>query len=182
MRFYIAASVATACVTLAACNSATGSVAPISSADAITVIAVAPANATIGVDPGKPVVVTFGRAMMSGMESSVLLHEGPATGPVVAGTAVWSVDRTTLTLTPAAPLKARTLYTVHLSPGLKGASGQSIDLRSCTQLGGVYATGAMMGVAPGAGMMNGSWGPGMMGDGWRAADGSFGVIFTFTIA
>lgn len=182
MRFNIAVTAATACVTLAACNAATSSLAPTASADAIAVLGVAPANATAGVDPARPITITFGRSMMLGMESGVVLHEGPVTGPVVAGTWAWSADRTILTFTPVAPLKARTVYTLHLSPGLKGASGQSIDLRTCTQLGGVYATGAMMGVAQGAGMMNGSWGPGMMGDGWRAADGSYGMIFTFTTA
>jgi hypothetical protein len=31
-------------------------------------------------------------------------------------------------------------------------------------------------------MMNGQWGPGMMGNGWQAANGTFGMIFTFTTA
>lgn len=31
-------------------------------------------------------------------------------------------------------------------------------------------------------MMNGQWGPGMMGTGWQAANGTFGMIFTFTTA
>ena len=182
MRFTIGASVVAVCVALAACNSMSGTVAPNTSNDAVAVLSVSPASATTGVDPLRPIVITFSRGMMPGMESRVILHEGAVTGPPVAGSAVWSTDRTTLTVTPSTPLKAHTAYTVHLSPGLKAASGQSIDLRSCTQFGGVYATGTMMGLAQGAGMMNGSWGPGMMGDGWRAADGTYGMIFMFTTA
>ena len=182
MRLTVATSLITACVTLAACNSMGRTVAPNTSGEAVVVLALSPANATTGVDPAKPIVITFSRGMMSGMESRVVLHEGSVTGPSVVGVAAWSTDRTTLTFTPSSPLKARTTYTVHLSPGLMSGSGQSIDLRTSMQLGGMYATGSMMGVAQGAGMMNGSWGPGMMGDGWRASDGTYGMVFAFTTA
>ena len=58
--------------------------------------------------------------------------------------------------------------------------GGSINLAACARLGGQYATAGMMGIPAGGGMMNGAWGPGMMGEGWRSADGTYGMIFTFT--
>jgi len=167
---------------LSACGGMTSAVAPDAAKDAPTVLALSPANATLAADPAKPIVITFNRPMMAGMESLVVLHEGTVTGPAVAGVASWSADRAALTFTASAPLKAHATYTLHLSPSLKSAGGQSINLGACTQLGGQYATAAMMGISSGAGMMNSTWGPGMMGDGWRAADGTYGMVFTFATA
>ena len=150
-------------------------------ADAPAVLSVLPAAATTGVDPTKPVIVTFTMAMLSGMEMLVVVHEGSVTGPQVAGTSVWSADRRVLTFTPTATLKAKTTYVVHFSPSLQGTNGKTVDLSQCTKLGGQYVTGGMMGSTAG-GMMNGSWGPGMMGAGWKASDGTYGMLFTFTTA
>lgn len=149
--------------------------------DAPILLSVLPASATTGVDPAKPIVVTFNMAMMSGMEMLVVVHEGSVTGPQVVGSAAWSTDRRTLTFTPTAMLKTKTLYVVHFSPSLQGANGKTIDMGQGMKIGGQFVTGGMMGVA-GAGMMNGSWGPGMMGAGWKASDGTFGMQFTFTTA
>jgi hypothetical protein len=143
------------------------------------VLSIVPASATTGVDPAKPVTITFNYPMMTGMEMLVVLHEGTVTGPQVAGTSSWSGDRTVLTFTPSTALKAKTNYILHFSPSLKGANGQTIDLAACTTIGGQYVSGGMMGSTAG-GMMNGQWGPGMMGTGWQASDGTFGMFFTFT--
>ena len=43
----------------------------------------------------------------------VVLHEGPVTGPAVAGTGDVVGRSHDLTFTPAAPLKFRTTYVVH---------------------------------------------------------------------
>lgn len=165
-------------LTLGACSSLTD---PNRTLTAPTVLSVTPASATTGVDPTKPVTITFSLSMMTGMEMLVVLHEGSVTGPQVAGTANWSADRSALTFTPSAPLKAKTTYFVHLSPSLQGANGQTINMAGGMQLGGQYVTGGMMGSA-GGGMMNGQWGPGMMGGGWQAPNGTFGMFFTFTTA
>ena len=167
---------------LSACFGNSMMVGPLTSADAPTVIGVSPANATIVAAAARPVVVTFSRPMMAGMEALVVLHDGGVTGSPVAGIASWSADRTIMTFTPSAPLRAGTTWTLHFSPGIRSLDGGSIDLAACTRLGGRYATAGMMGVPAGAGMMNGAWGPGMMGEGWRSPDGTYGMIFTFTTA
>lgn len=142
---------------------------------------VVPASATTGVDPTNPVTITFSHPMMTGMEMLVVQHEGTVTGPQVAGTSRWSADRTVLTFTPSAALKAQTIYILHFSPSLQGANGQMIDMGAGMTIGGQYVSGGMMGSAAG-GMMNGQWGPGMMGTGWQASDGTFGMFFTFRTA
>ncbi len=149
--------------------------------DAPIVLSLLPASATIGVDPAKSVTITFNMPMMSGMEMLVVLHEGSVTGPQVAGNAAWSADRRVLTFTPAATLKAKTMYVLHFSPSLQGMNGKTINMAQGMNLGGQFVTGGMMGAAS-AGMMGGSWGSGMMGAGWKANDGTFGMQFTFTTA
>ena len=140
-----------------------------------------PAAGTTGVDPARPITINFTMSMMTGMEMLVIVHEGSVTGLQVAGTSVWSTDRTTLTFTPAAPLKAKTTYVVHFSPSLQGTNGKTINMGVGSAMGGQMVTGGMMG-SFGAGMMNGQWAPGMMGAGWKASDGTFGMMFTFTTA
>jgi hypothetical protein len=167
-------------LTLGAC-SATSSPSDVLASDTPVALSVLPAAATTGVDPTKPIVVTFNMSMMTGMEMLVILHEGSVTGPEVTGSSSWSTDRRVLTITPAATLKAKTTYVVHLSPSLQGMNGKSIDLSQCTKLGGQFVSGGMMGSSAG-GMMNGTWGSGMMGAGWKASDGTFGMLFTFTTA
>lgn len=174
VQLIVATLAATACGRMSSVDG------PTAGPDSPAVLAVLPAAGAQSIDPSAPIVITFSRPMMAGMEASVVLHEGTVAGSPVAGTAVWSGDRTMLTFTPGAPLKPRTTYVLHMSPGLLGQNGQAINLRSCTALGGQTVTAGMMGTSATGGMMNGTWGSGMMGNGWRAGDGTFGMYFTFT--
>lgn len=144
---------------------------------AASVVSVTPANASAAVNPSSPVVITFSRRMMAGMEMRVVLHEGSVTGTAVAGNYSWSNDRSTLTFTPAVGLKAKTAYVLHLAPDLRIDSGQRLNHQGCTSLGARNVTQGMMG---GGMMRNGSMFPGMMGTGWRAISGGYGMIFSFT--
>lgn len=149
---------------------------PTGSVPLTAVASIAPAGGSIGVDPAAPIVISFTRAMRSGMERYVALHEGDVTGPVVAGSWTWSADRTSLTFVPAAPLKSQTRYALHLGGGINDASGQPLDHRRCqSQHGGRWATTGMMG----GGMMGNR---SMMGPGWHGANGTYGIVFTFTTA
>ena len=86
----------------------------------------------------------------------------------------WSADRSKLTFMPQSPLKAQTTYTLHLGGGMMDADGDDIGYQQCVEaMGGQWATRQMMG-----GMMGG----GMMGPGWENANGTYGMIFTFTTA
>lgn len=138
------------------------------------VVSIVPAGGATGVDPNAPIVITFSHAMRSGMEQYAALHEGDVTGTVVPGTWTWSDDRTTLTFTPAQPLKPQTLYTLHLGGGMRASDGGYVDYGPCTtQYGGQWATQQMMG----GGMMGGG---SMMGSGWRHPNGTYGMVFAFT--
>jgi hypothetical protein len=142
-----------------------------------TVLSVVPAGGTTSVDPNGPIVVEFSHAMRMGMEQYVALHEGDVTGPVVPGTWSWSSDGLTLTFTLATPLKAQTQYTLHLGGGVMDANGNLLNYEHCTSLhGGQWATQSMMGGS----MMGGSYG--MMGSGWQHANGTYGMVFSFTTA
>ena len=149
---------------------------PTASTSLTAVASVVPAGGSTGVDPTAPIVVSFTGMMQSGMEMYVALHEGDVTGLVVPGSWIWSGDRTTLTFAPDAPLKSHTRYTLHLGGGMKDGSGQPIDYSRClSQYGGQWATGGMMG----GGMMGDQ---NMMGRGWQGANGTYGMVFTFTTA
>lgn len=146
---------------------------PTTPIDAAHVASIIPAANATSVDPNAPVTVEFTHAMMAGMEQYVALHEGDVTGPTVSGTWTWSSDRTRLTFMPVSPLKPGTRHTIHVGGGLRDASGNPLGLdQHCQQLGGQWATGQMMGT----GTMNG----GMMGSGWQHANGTHGMVFTFT--
>ncbi len=165
-------------VAVIGCSSVTAPGNTPSGTAALDVTAVTPPNASVGVATNTPVVVKFSRPMMVGMEALVVLHEGAVTGPAVAGTAMWSSDRLTLTFTPAMPLKPATTYVLHMAPGLVDAVGDTVNAASCARLGGTSVSSSMMGAGTGM-MSSGSWGPGMMGTGWQSATGTFGMIFTF---
>lgn len=142
------------------------------------VLGVTPANNATDVNLAGPITLSFNHPMMTGMESLVMLHEGTVNGAQVAGSAMWSADRRTLTFTPTAPFKPKTTYVLHLSPNLKDANGQPINFAWCAQyLGGqAPSNGWTMG-----GMMGNG---GMMGPGWQPGTGmwGYGMIFTFTTA
>ena len=61
----------------------------------------------------------------------------------------------------------------------QGTNGKMIDVTQCATIGCQHVSGGMMESGAG-GMMNNSWGSGMMGAGWKASDGTFGMLFTFT--
>ena len=139
--------------------------------DVVVVESVSPANGAV-VATTTLVSITFSHAMMQEMETLIVLHEGSVTGPVVSGTVAWSADRRTLTVTPAVALKAATTYVLHLAPGLRSTDGVYVNHESCNGMGARVVGSAMMG--------SGGMGTGMMGPGWQAADGTYGMIFTFT--
>lgn len=162
------------CATLLALGGCSGD----PSAPALTarVISVVPSGSATGVDPNSPIVVTFSHPMLSGMEQYAALHEGDVTGPAAAGTWAWSDDRTTLTFTPAQPLKSQTQYTLHLGGGMRATDGGFVDYGPCAgAYNGQWATQEMMG----GDMMGGG---NMMGSGWRHPNGTYGMVFTFTTA
>ncbi len=168
-----------AALALSACSSANSVGGPASSGLGPTVLSVSPSAGAMAVNPSQPVTITFSAAMMTGMESRVVVHENSVRGAQVAGTATWSANRSILTFMPAAPLKPLTTYVIHLSPELTGRNGSRANLGSCLSIGGSQVSSGMMSTSVGSGMMNGQWGPGMMGEGWRSSDGSFGMYFTF---
>lgn len=153
----------------------------------LLVRSVIPASGATNVDPRAPIIIAFSSAMMPPMEKLVVLHEGAVTGPAVAGTATWSTDRTTLTFTPANPLKSNTIYVLHLSPNLLDSKGDTVDFAACaTAVGGSPVPASMMkgssGMMGGNGMMGGT--NGMMGSGWQPGNGTwgYGMTLTFTTA
>jgi len=147
---------------------------PTAPASRTVVASVVPAGGSVAVPIGSPVMVTFSNPMRMGMEMYAVLHEGSVTGPVVAGTWMWSGDRTQLIFTPSTALKAGTAYTVHLGGGMVDSSGAPVDFQSCVnQFGGQWATPGMMG----GGMMGDST---MMGQGWKGSNGMYGMTFNFT--
>ncbi len=89
----------------------------------------------------------------------------------------WSPDRTTLTCRPSSPLAHHTTYDIHLGGGMMSAAGGAVDYTTYGPgMGGQWIMGGMMSRTHG-GM---AWG--MMGSGWRNANGSYGMVFTFTTA
>ena len=166
------ASLSVLAATLAGCsNSPTSPTAPRTS-----LVAVTPQGGASGVSPTSSIVMAFSHAMASGMQVYADLHEGAVTGPVVPCTATWSSDSMTLTLTPSAPLKAATKYSIHVGGGMKDANGSVIDMAQFGPvIGGVWADGSMM---TGSGMMNS--GHDEMGPGWQGTNGMYGMVFGFT--
>lgn len=171
-----------AALSLAGCAAEPATPAPVTS-----IVAVVPTGGATGVDPAAPVVITFSHPMQAGMERYAALHEGSLAGPVVAGTWSWSADRARLTFTPDPPLRPGTTYALHVGGGMRDGMGGAIDYEQCiAQHGGEWATAAMMGQGPGPfgpGMGGGMMGDStMMGSGWRHANGTYGMVFTFTTA
>ena len=165
-RFLFAAA-----VTLAACSGSDRAAGPPALNGSPVVLAIAPAANSTGVNATSPIVITFNHPMMTGMELLVMLHKGTVTGPQVAVTASWSLDRTILTVTPNAPLEANMTYALHLSPNLKDLAGNPIDFAGCARnVGGQPVAGGMFG-----------WG-GYCGNGpgWKAGSGTWGYGMTFT--
>ena len=159
-----------AAIATAACfGSATD---PSADAGLPVVLSVTPAADATSANPSSPITIVFNHSMLVGMELLVVLHEGTAAGPAVAGSFSWSADRTTLTFVPAEALKSKTTYVLHLSPNLEDAAGRRVDFAGCAQrVGGQPLTGGRMGA-------------GMMGSGWQPGSGTwgYGMTITFTTA
>lgn len=145
-------------------------------------LSVLPEGGAVDVDPNDPIEVHFDHPMMSGMEDYALLHLGDVTGPAVEGTWSLSSDRTVLAFTPDAALQPATRYTIHLGGGMIDGEGHPVDWQTHgTHMGGEWATGTMMGSGMGPGMgMGGAVGGHHMDSGWVHANGSYGMVFTFT--
>jgi len=140
-------------------------------------LSVSPAGGTAGVAVGSPMTFRFSGAVAAGMEQYVDLHMGDLSGPEVAMSCAWSPDRTLLTCTPATPLASRTTYALHLGGGMMSAGGMAVDYT--THGPGMGGQWIMSGMMTGT---HGGMGWGMMGSGWRNANGSYGMVFTFTTA
>jgi len=156
-----------AVVLLGACGDSTGP-------GTAALTAVSPAPGASAVSPSSTITLTFGQAMMAGMEQYMDLHAGGITGPAVPMSCDWSPDLTALTCTPANPLPAGTQYAVHIGSGMKDAQGHMIALDRWTGMGGQWATSGMMGGTHAGQPV------GMMGPGWTDGVGHYGMIFTFS--
>jgi len=152
--------------------------------DAATLLSVLPAPGTVGVDVGATAMVVFDHAIAPGMDAYVALHEGDVTGPEVSGTWMMSEDHTTMTYTPTQPLKAATVYVIHVGGGMMDEGGHLVNLeRHGLGMGGQWATASMMTGGMGSGMTGGGQDGHHMGDGWEhPSNGSYGMLFSFTTA
>lgn len=166
----VSALLATAAVSFtAACSDSTGPT------TTTTLTTVSPAGNATGVALTAPVVLTFSDSMGQGMEAYMDVHQGTAADGTMAMTCTWSADRTTLTCTHASPFAPGTMSTVHVGAGMKDADGMPVGMGDMmAQMGGVWLTSGMMGGMH-AGQPMGSMGPG-----WMGANGSYGMMFTFT--
>ena len=144
-------------------------------AEATTLVSVSPLGGQTGVDPGTVIVMQYDHPMQSGMEMYAALHEGDITGPEVPGMWTWSENHTEMKFTPDQPLIGGE-YAIHLGGGMMGDHGEPVDFETHgPDMGGEWATGDMM--DPG-GMMGGH---DHMGEGWQHANGTYGMVFGFTV-
>jgi len=140
-------------------------------------MSVSPAGGSAGVAVGSSITFRFSGAMGAGMEQYLDLHMGDLSGAEVAMSCAWSADRTVLTCTPAAPLASHATYAIHLGGGMMSAGGAALDYTTYGPgMGGQWIMGGMMTAS------HGGMGWGMMGSGWHNANGSYGMVFTFTTA
>ncbi|NIS65091.1 MAG: hypothetical protein GTO05_08025 [Gemmatimonadales bacterium] len=94
------------------------------------------------------------------------------------GGAKFTNRRMCLTFTPSTPLDSGMSYTMHIGGGMMDATGHVIDLEQHgPRMGGVWVTQHMIDqrIMQGGMMMNDMTGPG-----WRHANGTYGMVFTFT--
>lgn len=140
-----------------------------------TLTLVSPAGGATAVVTTASVVLTFSGPMAQGMDSLMDVHQGTTAGALMPMTCSWSGGRTTLTCTHAAPFAGGATYTIHVGAGMMDANDMPIDMDAMvTQMGGVWLQSGMMG-----GMHAGQPTSGM-GSGWHGANGSYGMMFTFT--
>jgi hypothetical protein len=146
------------------------------SAGVVAFMAVSPVAGATGVPVGSPITFRFNGAMGTGMEEYLDLHMGDLSGAEMPMSCVWSGDLTLVTCTPGSPLASRTTYAIHLGGGMMSASGTAIDYTTGLGMGGQWIMGGMMTGT------HGGMGWGMMSNGWRNANGSYGMMFSFTTA
>jgi len=164
-------SICSAAVFTVACSDSTAPANP----NATTLSAVSPAGGATSVDPSASIVLTFSAPMAAGMENYMDVHQGTTAGAVMAMTCTWSANATTLTCTHAAPFASGGTFTIHVGAGMMDADSMPINMNAMiSQMGGVWLQSGMMG-----GMHAGQPTSGM-GTGWRGANGSYGMMFTFT--
>ncbi|HMU61199.1 MAG TPA: Ig-like domain-containing protein [Gemmatimonadales bacterium] len=137
--------------------------------------AVSPAGSATNVAASASVVLTFSAPMAEGMDSLMDVHQGTTAGALMPMTCSWSADRTALTCTHATPFAGGATYTIHVGAGMTDANGMAINMDAMVnQMGGVWLQSGMMG-----GMHAGQPTTGMS-SGWHGANGSYGMMFTFT--
>ncbi len=144
---------------------------------AAALLSVSPAAGATGVSVGSAITFRFSGSMGAAMEQYVDLHVSDLSGAEVAMSRAWSADRTLLTCTPVSPLASQTTYAVHLGGGMMSAGGVAVDYTTYGPgMGGQWIVGGGMTGS------HGGMGWGSMGNGWRNANGSYGMVFTFTTA
>jgi len=162
-----------ACSAVVAASACTESNAPTSPATTLTVVS--PAGGATSVAVASPIVLTFSGPMGQGMEAYKDVHVGTTAGATMAMTCTWSVDRTALTCTHAAPMASGTMYTIHVGGGMMDADDVPIGMDAMiNQMGGMWLQSGMNGGMHAGQPMN------MMGAGWMGTNGNYGMIFTFT--
>lgn len=145
-------------------------------------LSVAPAGGSTDVAVDEAVVVRFDHPMHDHAVDVAAVHEGDVTGPLVSGTWTLEENGTVMRFMPDEPWQAGTTYTVHLGGGMEDAGGHLVDFESHGPgMGGMWANEGMMGGGMHGGGMGGGDHP-HMGEGWEHANGSYGMIFTFTTA
>jgi Bacterial Ig-like domain len=138
-------------------------------------VSVTPHGGSTGVSTVGPMVLTFSQPMMAGMEQYMDLHQGDASGPLVATDCTWSADRLSVTCVPEQPLEPNAQYTFHAGGGMMDGDDHTIDIgQHMAQTGGQWLMPGMMGGMHAGAPMAG------MGTGWKGANGPYGMIFTFT--
>jgi hypothetical protein len=158
-------------VVVACSGDGTGPSAPITT----ELVSVTPAGGSTGVSTAGPMVMTFSRPMMPGMEQYLDLHQGDVSGPLVVINCTWSADRLTVTCVPALPLQPSAPHTLHAGGGMTDTDGHPVDMSQHAALtGGQWLMPGMMGGTHAGAPMSG------MGAGWTATNGSYGMTFTFT--
>jgi Bacterial Ig-like domain len=159
-----------------ACGSdGTGPSSPPPAGATTELLSVMPAGGSTGVSTTTNLVMTFDHTMMVGMEHYLDLHRGDASAPIEPIGCTWSSDRLTATCQPAEPLQRNSQYTFHAGGGMMDANDLPIDIGPHgTPMGGQWLMPGMMGGMHAGMPMSG------MGAGWKAANGSYGMVFTFT--
>lgn len=137
-------------------------------------VSMMPSGGSTGVSATGPMVMIFSRPMMAGMEQYLDLHQGDASGPLVAITCTWSANRQTVTCIPGQPLQPNAPYTLHVGGGMMDADDHPVGMtQHQSQTGGQWLMPGMMGGMHAGSPMSG------MGAGWQGANGSYGMVFTF---